>query len=176
MKARNAAIQNRSRIHEKDNLPMKFNRLFPEKQNEYDGYKIVVILAILLAVISTLRSLVHIFFPDGGAGVIAGIELSGILRGAVIFTFAWAGLYQLIFAILQWIVLLRYRRFLPLMLLLMLFEQASLFIIPLFKPISQTVLSHTPPEAIGNKILLPLMFLLFIFSFVRKPSLSRETK
>jgi hypothetical protein len=155
---------------------MKINLLFPEKQNEYGGYKIVVLFTLLLAVISTLRSLVHIFLPDGGAGVIAGIDLSGSLKSTVIFTFAWAGLYQLIFAILQWIMLLRYRKFIPLMLLLILFEQASLFILPLFKPISKTVLTHTPPEAIGNKILLPLIFGLFIFSLIGKPSRSKEPK
>jgi hypothetical protein len=155
---------------------MKINPLFPEKQNEYAGYQIVVLLAGLLTVVATLRSLVHLFLPDGGAGVIAGIDLSGALRGAVIFTFAWAGLYQFIFAVFQWIVLLRYRKFLPLTLLLMVFEQAALFTIPYFKPISRAILSHTPPEAIGNKILLPLILILFIFSLVRRTPSSKESK
>jgi hypothetical protein len=57
---------------------------------------------------------------------------------------AWAGHYQLIFAIVQWIVLIRYREFLPLILLLIFCEQSMLFVIPLFKPIAETVLTRTP--------------------------------
>jgi hypothetical protein len=147
---------------------MKFNNIFPEKQNKYEGYKIVVIITIILTVISTARSLIHIFLPDGGAGAIAGIDLSGTLKGAVIFTFAWAGLYQLIFAIVQWIVLIRYREFLPLLLLLMFIEQLGLFMIPLFKPISADILAHTPPEAIANKLLLPFVFILFLVSLIKR--------
>jgi len=142
----------------------------PTKRNEYDGYKIVIYITAFLALVSTARSLIHIFLPDGGAGVIAGIDLSGTLSGTVIFTFAWAGLYQLIFAFVQWTVLIRYREFLPILLLLMFMEQLALFLIPYFKPISKTVLVHTPPEAIGNKILLPLVFLLFLVSLIRRES------
>jgi hypothetical protein len=123
---------------------------------------------VLLTVASTARSLAHILFPDGGAGVIAGMDLSGPLQSVVIFTFAWAGLYQLIFAIVQWIVLVRYREFLPIVLLLIFFEQLGLFVIPFFKPISETVLTHTPPEAIANKLLLPSVFVLFLASLIKK--------
>ena len=147
---------------------MKFAPLFPPKRNNYEGYMIIVIVAVLLAIVSTARSLVHILFPDGGASVIAGMDLSGPLASAVIFTFAWAGLYQLIFAIVQWIVIVRYREFLPLVLLLIFFEQLALFIIPLFKPIAETVLTRTPPEAMANKLLLPVVLLLFLASLVKK--------
>jgi hypothetical protein len=147
---------------------MKLVPFVPEKRNQYEGYKTVIYITVFLAFVSTVRSLIHIFLPDGGAGVIAGIDLSGSLRGVVIFTFAWAGLYQLIFAIVQWIVLIRYREFLPILLILMFIEQLALFLIPIFKPISKTVLAYTPPEAIGNKILLPFVFLLFLASVIKK--------
>jgi len=78
------------------------------------------------------------------------MDLSGPLKEAVIFTFAWAGLYQLIFVIVQWIVIVRYREFLPIVLLLIFFEQLALFVIPFYKPISEMVLTHTPPEAIAK--------------------------
>jgi len=142
--------------------------LFPSKRNQYEGYTVIVVITALLAVVSTARSLVHILFPDGGASVIAGMDLSGPLQSVVIFTFAWTGLYQLIFAIVQWIVLIRYREFLPLILLLIFFEQVLLFVIPLFRPIAETVLTRTPPEAMANKLLLPATLILFLASLVKK--------
>lgn len=147
---------------------MKFIRLLPPKQNHYEGYTFVVFVTVLLASASTARSLIHLVLPDGGAGVIAGLDLSGPLASAVIYTFAWAGLYQLLFVIVQWLVLLRYREFLPVVLLLMVFEQFVLFVIPLFKPISATVLTRTPPEAIANKLLLPGVLILFLASLIKK--------
>jgi hypothetical protein len=149
---------------------MKPVPLFPPKRNHYEGHTIIVIIAVLLAIVSTARSLVHILFPDGGASVIAGMDLSGALASAVIFTFAWAGLYQLNFAIIQWIVIIRYREFLPLVLLLIFFEQVMLFVIPLFKPIAETVLTRTPLEATANKLLLPVMLVLFLASLIKKRS------
>jgi len=61
---------------------MKFVRLFPPEQNRYEGYTFVVFITVLLIIASTARSLVHILFPDGGAGVIAGMDLSGPLQSS----------------------------------------------------------------------------------------------
>jgi hypothetical protein len=41
----------------------------------------------LIAVLSTIRSLIHIFAPDGGAGSIAGLDLSAGASG-IEFAFA----------------------------------------------------------------------------------------
>ena len=148
---------------------MQFLPLLPEAQNDYKGYKGVVVVVVLLAIVSTIRSLIHIFLPDGGSNAIAGLVIPGDANSAVIFTFAWTGLYQLIFAVILWIVLIRYRNLIPLMILLLLFEELGLFLIPVFKPIAPGLLSHTPPEAIGNKVLLPLILILFFVSLIRAP-------
>jgi len=145
---------------------MKFLPLFPEAKNDYKGYKAIVVIVSLLAAMSTARSLVHIFFPDGGSNVIAGLVIPGDANSAVIFTFAWNGLYQLIFAVILWIVLIRYRDLIPLMLLLMFFEELGMLLIPMFKPIAASLLTRTPPEAIGNKVLLPLILILFFVSLL----------
>jgi hypothetical protein len=147
---------------------MNLMSLFPEKHNDYKGSRIVVVITLLLTIASTVRSLIHIFLPDGGAGVIAGLALDGPLASAVIFAFAWSGLYQLIFAMIQWLVLARYREFIPIILLLIFFEQVSLSVIPLFKPIAESVLTHTPPEAVANKILLPFVLIMFVLSLIKK--------
>ena len=148
---------------------MKFLPLFPEAQNDYKGYKAVIVIVVLLAIVSTVRSLIHIFLPDGGSNAIAGLVIPGDANSAVIFTFAWTGLYQLIFAVILWIVLIRYRNLLPLMILLLFFEELGLFLIPLFKPIASSLMTHTPPEAIGNKLLLPLILILFFVSLIAAP-------
>ena len=153
---------------------MKFLPLLPEAQNDYRGYKAVVVLVVLLAVTWTVRSLIHTFLPDGGSNAIAGLVIPGDASSAVIFTFAWAGLYQLIFAVILWIVLIRYRKFIPLMILLMFFEEVGLLLIPMFKPIAPSLITHTPPEAIGNKVLLPLMLILFLVSLIPAPELKSK--
>lgn len=145
---------------------MKFLPLFPEAKNDYKGYKAVVVIVVLLAVVSTARSLAHLFLPDGGSGAIAGLAIPGDANSAVIFTFAWTGLYQLLFAIMLWIVLVRYRNLVPLMILLMFLEELGLWLIPMFKPIASSLMTRTPPEAMANKILLPLCLLLFFISLI----------
>ena len=140
---------------------MEFLPVLPKAQNDYKGYKAVVVIVVLLAIVSTLRSLIHIFLPDGGSNAIAGMVIPGDANSAVIFTFAWTGLYQLLFAIILWIVLIRYRNLVPLMILLLFLEELGLFLIPMFKPIAASLLTRTPPEAIGNKLLLPLSLVLF---------------
>ena len=148
---------------------MKFLPLLPEARNNYKGHKAVVAIVVLLAIVSTVRSLIHIFLPDGGSNAIAGLLVTGDANSAVIFTFAWSGLYQLIFAVILWIVLIRYRDLIPLMILLLFFEELGLFLIPIFTPISPSLVTHTPPGAIGNKLLLPLILLLFFVSLIPVP-------
>jgi hypothetical protein len=148
---------------------MKFLPLLPEAQNDYKGHKAVLVFIVLLAVVSTLRSLIHIFLPDGGSNTIAGLTIPGDASSAVIFTFAWTGLYQLLFATILWIVLIRYRPLIPLMILLLFIEELGLFLIPMFKPIAASLMTRTPPEAIGNKLLLPLSLILFFVSLIPVP-------
>ncbi len=148
---------------------MKFLPLLPRAQNDYKGYRAVVVIVVLLAIVSTVRSLIHIFLPDGGSNAIAGMVIPGDANSAVIFTFAWTGLYQLIFAIILWTVLIRYRALIPLMILLLFFEELGLFLLPMFKPIASSLMTHTPPEAIQNKLLLPLILILSFVSLIAAP-------
>jgi hypothetical protein len=148
---------------------MKFIPLLPEAQNDYKGHKAVVVLVVLLAISSTVPALIHTFFPDGGSNVLAGLVIPGESNSAVIFTFAWAGLYQLIFAAIQWIVLIRYRKFIPLIILLLLFEYLGMFILPMVKPIAPSLITHTPPELFKNWVLLPLTLVLFVVSLFPVP-------
>lgn len=154
---------------------MKFLPLCPDAKNDYKGYKAVVVVYVLLVVLSTARSLIHVFLPDGGSQVIAGLSIPGDARSAVIFTFAWTGLYQLLFAAILWIVLFRYRNLIPLMILLMFLEEVGMLLIPIFKPIAASLMTRTPPEAMGNKLLLPLSLILFLLSLVAAPERMKKS-
>ena len=147
---------------------MRFDRilttLFPEKaDNSISGLKITVYVFAGIVILSTVRSLIHIFAADGGAGSIAGIDLTVSGADGIVFAFALWGSAQLILAGLQWLVLLRYRALLPLMYLFLIVEIFLRILIGRLKPIQ---LEATPPGAIGNFILLPIAVIMLIMCFV----------
>ena len=83
--------------------------LFPAADQPYQGGRAPLFFLVLIAFVSTARSLVHLLAPDGGAGSIAGINL-GVAGGAnIVAVFGQWGASQLVLALLQWLVVLRYR-------------------------------------------------------------------
>jgi hypothetical protein len=59
-----------------------FETLLPAKaDNTIRGMKLPFYVFTLIAIISTVRSLIHLLAPDGGAGSIAGMDLS--VAGAI---------------------------------------------------------------------------------------------
>jgi len=136
--------------------------LFPKiADNNYKGSKIALSVFMLLAVVSTVRSLIHFLAPDGGAGSIAGLDLS---KGAenIIFSFGLWGLSQLIYAFIQLLVAFRYRTLIPLFYLLLFFETIGRMTVGRMK---HPILLHgTPPGGIANYIILPLAIIMFILS------------
>lgn len=146
---------------------MKLRRFFPEEVHTYDGYKALLYLYGFVAAVSTVRSLPHLILPDGGSTSIAGIAVSAEAAGVVTFLFAWVGLYQLIWAGVQWLILLKFRGLLPLLALLVFLEQLGMFFLPYFKPGLSASLLHTPPEAIANKALVPITALLLLAVLIK---------
>mgnify|MGYP006279357669 CR=1 FL=1 len=107
----------------------------------------------ICTVASTLRSLIHIFAPDGGAGSIAGIEVSGPQALNLIAIFAQWGVSQLLLAVLGWVVIFRLRSLLSLMLAIQLVEMALRILVGHLKPIAVV---SPPPGAYASWVLLPL--------------------
>lgn len=61
-------------------------KIFPKNIiNEYNGYKLALINFGLITFVTIIRSLIHMFLPDGGANSIAGIPLQtySIAPGAI---------------------------------------------------------------------------------------------
>lgn len=148
------------------------SRLFPKiADNNYKGSKIAWWVFMLLAVVSTGRSLIHFLAPDGGAGSIAGLDLS---KGAenIIFSFGLWGLSQLIYAFIQLLVAFRYRTLIPLFYLILCFETVGRMIVGRMKP--PILLLGTPPGGIANYIILPLAIIMFVLSLKLKKGIEKK--
>src|SRR5690348_10920073 len=135
-----------------------FSTLLPyPADNTIRGSKLPVYVFSVLAAVSTVRSLIHIFSPDGGAGSIAGMDLSVAGAGGVVFAFALWGSAQLVYALIQLAVAWRYRSLVPAMYLLLFVETLLRMLVGHLKPVTFV---HTPPGAIGNYVMLPLCVLM----------------
>ena len=136
--------------------------ILPQKiDNSLKGSKLPFFVFAIYAVISTGRSLIHLLATDGGAGSIAGMDLSVTGAKGIIFAFALWGSSQLILAMVQIIVVLRYRALVPLMYCLLIIEILLRQLVGYLKPVS---FAHTPPGAIANQIILPLALLMLVMS------------
>lgn len=134
----------------------------PEKaDNSIRGSRLPFYLLLVVAAVGVVRSLIHIFAADGGAGSIAGMDLAISGANEVIFSFALWGSAQLILAILQWIVLLRYRSLVPLMWLVQLLEICGRMLVGRIKPVT---FAHTPPGAYSNYVLLVLSVTMIVLA------------
>ncbi len=132
--------------------------LLPDKaDNTLAGSKLPLYIFILIAAVGTVRSGIHIFSGDGGAGSIAGMDLAVTGASEVIFAFALWGSEQLIYALVQWVVILRYRSLVPLMWIVQLLETLGRMLVGRIKPVS---FAHTPPGAYGNYVILALSVLM----------------
>jgi len=141
-----------------------FETLLPvQADNTIRGIKLPVYLFCLIAIVSTVRSCIHIFAPDGGAGSIAGMNLSVTGANEVVFAFALWGSAQLIYALIQLVVAFRYRTLIPFMYILLILETLLRMLVGHMKPVT---FAHAPPGAIGNYVILPLAALMLILSLV----------
>jgi hypothetical protein len=128
-----------------------------QADNTIRGSRIPLYLFILTAAVGTVRSGIHIFSPDGGAGSIAGMDLAVAGASGIVFAFALWGSEQLLFALLQWVVILRYRSLVPLMWGIQLLEILGRMLVGHLKPVT---FAHTPPGEIGNYVYLVLSVLM----------------
>jgi len=141
-----------------------FETLLPvQADNTIRGIKLPVYLFGLIAIVSTVRSCIHIFAPDGGAGSIAGMNLSVTGANEVVFAFDLWGSAQLIYALIQLVVAFRYRTLIPFMYILLILETLLRMLVGHMKPVT---FAHAPPGAIGNYVILPLAALMLILSLV----------
>jgi len=139
-----------------------FNILLPKQvDNRLRGSQIPLYFFAAYAVVSTVRSCIHLLAPDGGAGSVAGMDLNVAGASGIVFAFALWGSAQLLLAFVQLLVVVRYRALVPLMYLLLIAEILLRMLVGHMKPVT---FAHTPPGAIGNWILLPIALLMLAWS------------
>lgn len=140
---------------------MSLSNLLPSDARDYRGPQFVRWAALAYLVVITVRSLIHVLAPDGGAGSIASIDTSGAEGSNVIAIFGQWGAIQLLLAAVLWVLLLRYRGLTPLVLLVFLVEPLLRALAGSLKPIEAV---GTPPGASLNWVVLPIMAVLLILS------------
>ncbi len=141
---------------------LNWSNILPPQQNDYKGHTLAFYFLILIGLKDIFRSCVHYFAPDGGSGIIAGIPLETYAEGArmtIINSFAVYGVGQLVQAAILWIVIIRFRVWIPLIYLLSIISQILAIALFEFKP-----LPVVPPGQIGVYFLLPLTILFFLLS------------
>ncbi len=145
----------------------------PQVDNTILGTKIPFYLFAIYAIISTVRSVIHLLAPDGGAGSIAGMDLSVAGAEGIIFAFALWGSSQLLFALIQLLVVIRYRSLVPLMYVMLILEILLRELVGRMKPVT---FAHTPPGAIGNQLLLPLAIVMLGITLWSSHQTLKESK
>jgi hypothetical protein len=121
-------------------LAPNVSRVLPQDPTSYFGAMIAFWLTALYLVVITVRSCIHLFSADGGAQSIATIDTKVAGGDNIIGVFGQWGATQLLLAMLLWVLLLRYRGLLPLVILVLLVE-------PFFRALS----GHLKPlETMGT--------------------------
>jgi len=126
----------------------------PTTNHGYAGSSLAAYFLTFTGITTIGPGLIHAFLPDGGAGVIAGLDLSGN-GAAIVGVFAWAGATQIVWGITLLVASLRYRSLVPPLLALVLLERSLI-------ALNQWVLKvpasdHRPPEAYATLVVLPLL-------------------
>jgi len=137
----------------------------PSTNADYRGARISAWFLLLAAVMEFIPGCIHFFLPDGGAGVIAGIDLSQGGR-TIIAVFAWFGALQIAFALLLLAIALRYRSLVPLGLMAVILSRALMAYDGWFGKGSHG--DHHPPEHYGSPVAV-LLGLIFLALAVRRP-------
>ena len=141
--------------------------LFPKKLHLQSLYvRLSLVLITVFTLVGIVRSLLHIFLPDGGAQLIATIPLDSFSEEAqavVIGMFALWGLSQLLSSLVYVYILMKRKEWLPFAWLLLLIEYASRWLIGQFKPF-ETV--QTAPGAIGNYVFMLLSVVMLVWYIV----------
>jgi hypothetical protein len=124
----------------------------------------------LIGVLNLFRGSIHTFLPDGGAGVIAGFDLSHS-RQTIVFLFGVMGIEQLSLGVVDLIVAFRARWLaLPMLWFHTLEQTAAEIVFVFYKPAP----GH-PPGIVGLVLTVVLLWLALGWIYWRRFSGARET-
>ncbi len=126
----------------------------PSTNGTYHGSLVAARLLTVFSILTIVPGCIHTFAADGGAGTIAGIDLSQNGR-VIVAVFAWAGATQIAFGLMMLLASLRYQSLVPLVYVLTLLERS-------LHALNAWVLkgsgsNHHPPEHYAVLLALPLL-------------------
>jgi hypothetical protein len=133
----------------------------PSTNDRYAGARSSAYFLALAGVLTLVPALIHSFLPDGGAGVIAGLDL-GDRRALVVGVFRWEGATQLAWGLAMLAVAIRYRPLTPLFLSLLIVERGLMALQGWV--LSPPANGHHPPEHYGSLAAVPLAAIFLILS------------
>ena len=131
----------------------------------YQGSKFSLVFLIVLTSVTSLRSLAHVFLPDGGANSIAGLDVSFPGGSNLIALFAQWGYTQLLLSVMMWGLIVFARSLVPFALLVQSLDWGGRILVGLMKPVE---VASPPPGEIGSYVLLPLCLIALWFSLPKK--------
>lgn len=151
-------------------------RILPrEANNNYEGSRIAFYGFVLVTVVMTFRSLVHLLFEDAGLNSIGNMVIFEAgepdpNQALYLFGSLW-GLQQLLMCVVQVVVIIRYRSLTSLMLLLLLLEWVArpVLIGGLLHPLGEAYFESPAPGAVGAWPSVIFLSALLLFS-LRRPA------
>ena len=135
--------------------------LLPANPSTAGGPALAWWIALLYLCVITVRSLIHMILPDGGAHSIATIDISVAGGQNIVALFGQWGAIQLLLALLLWVLLLRYPGFVPLVLLVFILEPALRAFVGHLKPV---ITEGVAPGVALNWLVEPILIAAFLLS------------
>ena len=135
--------------------------LLPMQPLQFKGPMLASVATMLYLSLITVRSVLHLVLPDGGAHSIATIDTSGTSGANIIAIFGQWGAIQLLLSALLWVLILRYRGFIPLALLVLALEPFMRGLAGYLKPV---VTVGIAPGAALNWLAAPVLLVLLWLS------------
>jgi hypothetical protein len=133
----------------------------PKDPSTYPGPRLAVRGAFAWLLVITTRSLIHLLWPDGGAQSIATIDIAVTGGSNIVALFGQWGASQLLLAGVLWVLLLRWRGLVPLVLTSFAAEPCLRSLAGHLKPV--TTMGTAPGEAL-NWAAFPVIVLLLWMS------------
>jgi hypothetical protein len=142
--------------------------LFPPSTNgNYRGATVSAWFLMLAGALEFVPGCIHYLLPDGGAGVIAGLDLTHN-RHTIIAVFAWVGAIQIPFALMLFVIGLRYRTLVPLGLLALIIERGLMSIDGWL--LKGAASGHHPPEHYASPVVVVLTTVFLVLSMRGRPA------
>jgi len=135
--------------------------LLPANPSTAGGPALAWWIALLFLCMITARSLIHMLVYDSGAHSIATIDISVAGGANIVAMLGQLGASQLLLTLLLWVLLLRYRGFVPLVLLVFMLEPALRAFEGHLKPV---ITEGVAPGAEFNWMVEPILIAAFLLS------------